>query len=99
MAQTLKNRIPTINKIAHWSPSSVRIACIKNDLYDCGYDGSYKRMLEKVEETPNPTDDDIWMIAQDINDHTDYQTVTNIMYILTKEAITYTFTIDGRDDI
>lgn len=90
---------PTITKTPYWTPASVRSACIKNDLYDCGYDRSYNRMLEMVENTPHPTDADIWMVAKDIDDHTSYQTVTNIMYILSREAIWYTFALDGRDDI
>ena len=37
--------------------------------------------------------------AKDIADHSEGQTVANVMFILANQAMTYTFTLDGRDDI
>lgn len=88
-----------IVRIPNWSSEYVRRACIRNDLYTIGDSGSYLRMLSDVDNNPNPSDFALFIIAKDIADHSENQTVSNVMYILANEAVWYTFTLNGRDDI
>ena len=46
-----------------------------------------------------PNTENLYFIAEDIQKHSDDQTITNIMFCLEQEAVTTTFEIDGRDDI
>ncbi len=55
-------------------------------------------MLEMV-ETMNPTYENLYTVACDIKEHSDNQTITNVMFILEREAVTTTFEIDGSDEI
>lgn len=89
---------PTITKTPHWTPDSVRAACIRNDLYTRGDSEAYTHMLDQVAKIKTPSDIGIWMIAKDITEHSDMQTVTNVMYILANEAVTYTYELDGSDE-
>lgn len=88
-----------ITRTPHWDMVSVRDVCIKNDLYTCGDYEEYEEMLNMVANNPNPSDFDIYMIAQDIANHSEYQTTTNVMFLLANGAIRYTFEIDGKDTI
>ena len=90
---------PQITKTPRWTPDSVRAACIRNDLYTLGDNESYSKMLDQVRKVPTPSDIGIWIIAKDIAQHSDMQTVTNVMYILANEAVTYTFELDGSDEV
>ena len=85
---------PTITRTPHWTAEDVRITCIRNDLYTCGTCEEYDAMLTKVSTVETPSDFFIWQIAEDITEHSDYQTVTNVMYILANEAVRYTFDLD-----
>ena len=98
MAQALKD-LPQITKTPHWTIDSVMTACRRNDLYTNGDNAAYEAMLRQVSQFKHPSDIFVFMVAEDIAKHSDYQTVSNVMYILANEAITYTFEINGRDDI
>lgn len=98
MAQAL-NCNTQIVRTPNWSAASVRKACIKNDLFTIGDSKSYDRMLADVSNNPNPSDFGLFIIAKDIAEHSENQTVSNVMYILANDAVWYTFTLDGRDDI
>ena len=41
----------------------------------------------------------LYTVACDIKEHSDDQTITNVMFILEREAVTTTFEIDGSDEI
>ena len=41
----------------------------------------------------------LYTVACDIKEHSDGQTITNVMFILEREAVTTTFEIDGSDEI
>ena len=99
MAQTLNNHIPEITKTPNWTSDNVRRACIRNELYTLGDSESYLSMLEKVDVIKTPSDIGVYIIAKDIAEHSEGQTVSNVMYILANEAIFYTFALDGRCDI
>jgi hypothetical protein len=90
---------PTITKTPHWTADSVRAGCIRNDLYTRSDSEAYTHMLDQVAKIMTPSDIGIWMIAKDITEHSDMQTVTNVMYILANEAVTYTYELDGNDNI
>ena len=92
-------KIPEITSTRTWSPDSVRMTCIKNDLYTMGDNDEYAAMLDRVDQFPNPSDYGLYVVAKDIAEHSKGQTVTNVMYILANSAIWYTYKLDGRDDI
>lgn len=90
---------PIITHTRTWSPDSVRLACIKNDLYTLGDSEAYTAMLERVSEFPRPSDYGLYVIAKDVAERSDHQPITNVMYILANSAIWYAYKLDGRDDI
>lgn len=92
-------KIPEITTITHWNTSSVMRACIKNVLYTKGDNDEYAAMLDKVADSPSPTVYDLYAVARDIAEHSEDQTVANVMCILSNDAVTRSFELDGRDDI
>ena len=46
-----------------------------------------------------PTYENLYRLAKDICEHSEDQTITNVMFILEREAVTTTFEIDGSDEI
>ena len=91
-------KTPNIAVNRRWSGMSVRQTCIKHDLYTCGDNEDYEHMLNLVERL-YPNTENLYFIAEDIQKHSKDQTITNVMYLLEKDAVTTTFEIDGRDDI
>ena len=91
-------KTPDIAVNRRWSGMSVRQTCIKHDLYTCGDNENYEHMLNWVERL-YPNTENLYFIAEDIQKHSKDQTITNVMYLLEKDAVTTTFEIDGRDDI
>ena len=83
----------TIKTKRFWSMSSVREACIANDLYTYGDCEEYEAMLNKVKELA-PTFENIYTVAKDIAAHSECQTVENVMYILENKAVTTTFEVN-----
>ena len=88
----------TVTRTRHWSYSTVRHACIKNDLYTRGCNKDYAAMLEFVDSS-EPTTKALYTVASDIYMHSKNQTISNIMYILESDAVITTFEIDGSDEI
>lgn len=92
--------IPKITATRNWTPSSVRAACIRNYLYTEGTNDEYMHMLNLVGiAAEGPTHKNLYIVAKDIAEHSDCQTICNVMYILENEAVFTTFEINGRDDI
>ena len=89
---------PKIKSFDNWSINTVRQVCIDNDLYTKGDVKAYDNMLDCVDAS-YPTDENIYIVAKDIAEHSDNQPITNVMYMLKNFAVYTTFTIDGRDDI
>lgn len=81
-----------IEKKLIWSMISVRSMCIKHGLYTDGDNEEYAAMLSAVEST-EPTDDQIYLIACDINFHSIGQSITNIMFMLANEAVTTCYSV------
>ena len=89
---------PKITFKREWNSIDVRAACIRNDLYACGDNEEYDNMLTLVDEL-EPTTENIYLVAKDIYDHSRNQTITNIMFILEREAVDTFYYIDGSDEI
>lgn len=51
-----------------WHMDSLRSFCIRNNLYDAGTVRDYDLILNFVENTV-PTEANIWIVAQDIKEH------------------------------
>lgn len=91
-------KTPNITVNRQWSRYTVRQTCIKHDLYTCGDNEEYDHMLSWVERLC-PNTENLYFIAEDIQKHSKDQTVTNVMFLLEKDAVTTTFEVDGRDDV
>ena len=89
--------IPSIDAIRLWSPSKVREACIANNLYTRGDNTAYSRLLEWV-GTVSPTLGNLYLAAEDIYENSTGNSITNIMYILEKEAVVTVYDIEYDDD-
>ena len=87
-----------ITRNRRWGRDTVREACIRNDLYTCGDNEAYNKMLDMVERTA-PTTKAMYLVAKDIQEHSFEQTITNVMFILEREAVITTFEINGSDMI
>ena len=89
---------PTITFERQWSSGSVRAACIRHRLYTHGDSEEYEQMLTFV-DINEPTTEILYTVAKDIYDHSENQTITNIMFILEREAVYTFYYIDGSDEI
>lgn len=78
---------PKIIETVSWSYETVRTCCIANNLYTCGTVRQYDQMFQMVMAKENPELIDIYNVAKDIAEHSEDQTVTNVMYLLNKDAI------------
>ncbi len=78
---------PEIIETVAWSYETVRECCIANNLYTCGTVRQYDHMFKMVMAKENPELIDIYNVAKDIAEHSEDQTVTNVMYLLNKDAI------------
>ena len=91
---------PNITANRFWTPHSVRQTCIIHDLYTRGGCREYEHMLGLVDQfRDNPSTENLYVIAKDIQEHSRNQTITNVMFLLEKDAVMTTFEINGRDDI
>ena len=81
-----------------WNFGNIRAACIRNNLYTCGTTEEYNNLANFINKH-KPTYENIYMVAFDIYNHSEGQTITNIMYIIERECVYTTFELDGRDDI
>ena len=89
---------PAITRNRMWDRDTVRQACIANHLYTEGDNEAYSKMLDMAGRT-EPTTKAMYLVAKDIQEHSDDQTITNVMFILEREAVITTFEIDGSDMI
>jgi hypothetical protein len=55
-------------------------------------------MLNMADRT-EPTTKAMYLVAKDIQEHSKDQTITNVMFILEREAVLTTFEINGSDEI
>lgn len=86
-----------IKKIAAWSDMDVRDMCIKEGFYTRGDCRDYKNILDYVNNHNQPDDLDVYIVAENILNHTSTelgQTVENIMYILANDVIKYFYEVE-----
>ena len=88
----------TLTRNRMWSRDTVRKACIANHLYTKGDNEAYSKMLDKADRT-EPTTKAMYLVAKDIQEHSFEQTITNVMFILERDAVITTFEINGSDNI
>ena len=86
---------PKIIEKRDWSAAEVRGVCVRNNLYTCGTNEEYSRMLEQVDEL-SPSTENIYIIAKDIAEHSEYETISNVMCILANSAVLTTYKIEGE---
>lgn len=89
------NYLPNIIATRKWSPESVMETCQRNNLYTCGDNWEYRRMLSGVFYS-NPTYVNLYKTACDIQKHSENQSIENVMFILEREAVITTFEIEER---
>lgn len=75
-----------------WSADDVMQTCIKHGFYTCGTADHYTKMLDYVRDHEY-TDDALAWVATDIAVHSEEQTISNVMFILYKEAVNVFFEI------
>lgn len=78
-----------------WSKMNIKKVCVANELYTCGTNEEYSRMLEQANGL-EPTTENIYTIAKDINEHSVDQTVSNIMSLLINQAVRIVYEIEGE---
>ena len=88
----------TVTRKRTWGSSTVREACIRNNLYTRGDNEAYMKLLDYADDH-EPTTKALYIAASDITRHSKDQTITNVMFILEREAVITTFEIDGSDEI
>lgn len=92
-------KIPYIETYRHWCSDDVRCMCIRNDLYTKGTNEEYGLMLKMVDlAAGGPTTKNMYLIAKDIFDHSENQTISNIMYMIEREVVYTCFEIDGEEE-
>lgn len=90
--------IPEITTTRHWSMEDVRSACVRNKFYTQGTCEQYDAMLDYVDGA-EPTPENIYIVAKNICEHSENQTITNIMFILEREAVITLYFLDGSDEV
>jgi len=70
-----------------WTTARVRQACIDNHLYTFGTNEEYGKMMDMVIKL-KPTAENIYLVAKDIEKHSEGQDIESIMYILAERVIT-----------
>ena len=88
---------PNIKAESIWSMSDVRETCIKHNLYTRGDVRAYDKMLNRVEEL-EPDTNGLYEIAKDIQEHSEDQTISNIMFLLNRDAVRTFYQIDGEEE-
>lgn len=86
---------PEIKVIRTWNSGTVRMACIDNKLYTKGTNKDYLHLMNQV-WGHEPTDKQLYIVAKDIMEHSEDQTITNIMFLLEKYAVITTFEIEEK---
>lgn len=83
-----------IKEYRTWSVVDVRAMCIRENLFTCGTNDEYDDMFKLVRDL-EPTVDNIYAVAKSINDHSEYNTVENIMYMLANDVVRYGYEIEN----
>lgn len=76
-----------------WSVTDVRAMCIRENLYTEGTNEQYGAMFRMVNDL-TPTVENIYKVAKDINSHSEFQSVENIMCMLANDVVRYGYEIE-----
>ena len=87
---------PKITEKKTWNWDDVKRACMKNNLYTAGTNEEYAAIAQIVMVT-KPTTSSIYLVAKDICEHSERQTISNVMFILANEAVVTTYEIEDGD--
>ncbi len=87
-------KVPKIIETRSWCSETVKQCCIRNEMYTYGSNEDYERMLGWV-NLMVPTVDNLYVVAKDIAERSEGQTITTVMFLLAREAIVTTFEIEG----
>lgn len=85
--------IPNIKVGKAWTAQTVRDTCIKFNLYTCGDNADYGKMLNMVADS-KPTVENIYTVANDIAAHSDGRDVEDVMFFIGNNAIITTYAIE-----
>ena len=80
------DEMPEIEVEEKWSESDVRECCIKNDFYTAGDCKAYSEMLNFVDNNSFSVEN-LYKVAKDILEHSEDQTIENIMFCIKKDAV------------
>lgn len=83
---------PEIIETKQMDAESVRKCCIKNNLYTMGTCREYDEMLNKVSAEQYSLRA-LYETAKDICEHSEEQTIENVMYLLNRDAVITTYEI------
>lgn len=83
---------PEITEETRWSSADVRECCIRNDFYTAGDIKAYEEMLGFVEKNDFSTKN-LYKVAKDIEEHSEDQTIENVMFCLRKDAVNTFYTV------
>ena len=85
-------QMPEIEVEDRWTEADVRECCIKNDFYTAGDCKAYSEMLAFVDKNEF-TLENLYKVAKDIEEHSEEQTIENIMFCLRKDAVDTFYTV------
>lgn len=85
--------IPNITTKRFWSARKIIEVCCENELYTCGDNESYNKMLNRVNAC-SPTTENLYLIALDISNHSKIKNIESIMYMLENGAVKTYFSIE-----
>ena len=75
-----------------WDMNDLRSACIRNDFYTCGNNEEYERLLLSIRKI-EPSLENMQKVAEDILEHSEGQTLTNILWVLGNEVIRMSYRV------
>lgn len=81
-----------MKRIEKWHWLAVRNSCVKNDFYTRGSNEEYEAMLGMVMYNKY-SDDKLREVAEDILEHSEGQTLENIMYCIYADAVNVFFEV------
>lgn len=88
VTKDIDGSIPNIREERIWHKQSVREICLEHSLYTAGDNAEYAEMLHKVESL-YPDKTNVYIVAQDIYQHSDKTyTVSDIMNLLEQKITT-----------
>lgn len=83
----------TIKENKHWSVTGLRDMCIRHNLYNRGTNEAYNNLLDSL-MLREVTIQEMYEVAKNILEHTEDNTIENVMFLLNREAINTFYEIE-----